>query len=71
MSMKLYSNDNSELMDVSRIVREGNELVLEGVIMNAIPIVARVKPAEVRAALSLLSIRDILFVCTMLFRGSR
>lgn len=71
MSMKLYGSDNSELMDVSRLYRRGNELVMEGTILEAMPIVARLKPAEVRQALKLLTFRDLLFVVSMLFRGSR
>ncbi len=71
MSMKLYGSDNSELMDVTKMYRNGSELVLEGTIMEAMPIVARLKPAEVRQALSLLSFGDLLFIVSMLFRGSR
>jgi len=71
MSMKLYGSDNSELMDVSKMYRRDNELVLEGTIMEAMPIVARLKPAEVRQALKLLSFGDLLFIVSMLFRGSR
>lgn len=71
MSMKLYGQDNSELMDVSRIYRRDSELVMEGTIMEAMPIVARLKPAEVRQALKLLSFGDVLFIVSMLFRGSR
>jgi hypothetical protein len=71
MSMKLYGSDNSELMDVSKIYRKGSELVMEGTIMEAMPILARLKPAEVRQALKLMTFGDLLFVVSMLFRGSR
>jgi hypothetical protein len=71
MSMKLYGSDNSELMDISKISRENNELVMEGAIMNSMPIVARLKPAEVRQALKLMSFADVLFLISMVFRGSR
>lgn len=71
MSMKLYASDNSELMDITKMYRKGNELLVEGTIMEAMPLLARVKPAEIRQALRLLSIWDILFVITMIFRGSR
>lgn len=71
MSMKLYGSDNSELMDVSKLYRRGDELVMEGVILEAMPIVARLKPAEVRQALRLLTFGDLLFVISMVFRGSR
>lgn len=71
MSMKLYGSDNSELMDVTRMYRRDNELVMEGTIMEAMPIVARLKPAEVRQALKLLSFGDMLFLLSMALRGSR
>lgn len=69
--MKLYSSDNSDLMEVSKISREGNNLVIEGTIMGAMPIRAIVKPAEVRKALGLMSFKTLLFSLTMLFRSSR
>jgi hypothetical protein len=71
MSMKLYGADNAELMDVDKIYRRGNELVMEGTIMDSMPIVARLKPVEVRQALKLLSFSDMLFAASMIFRGSR
>lgn len=71
MSMKLYGSDNSELMDISKMYRRDNELVVEGTILEAMPIVARLKPAEVRQALKMLTFGDLMFVVSMLFRGSR
>jgi hypothetical protein len=69
--MKLYTSDNSELMSVSRIYADGNNLVVEGTIMGAMPIRAIVKPAEMRKALGLLSLRTKWAAFLMLFRGSR
>ena len=69
--MKLYASDNSDLMEVSRIVREDNHLIVEGTIMGAMPIRAVVKPAEVRKALGLMNVKTMLFALSMLFRGSR
>ena len=71
MSMKLYGSDNSELMDISKLYRRDGELVMEGAIMESMPIVARLKPAEVRQALKMLSFGDLLFLVSMVFRGSR
>lgn len=71
MSMKLYASDNSELMDVTRLYRKDNELVMEGTIMEAMPVIARLKPAEVRQALKLLSFGDLIFLASMALRGSR
>jgi hypothetical protein len=69
--MKLYASDNSELMNISNIRREGNNLIVDGTIMGAMPIRAIVKPAEVRAVFKVMSLKTILFAITMLFRGSR
>lgn len=71
MSMKLYGADNSELMDISKIYRRDGELVMEGTIMEAMPIVARLKPAEVRQALKMMGLSDVMYLVSMLFRGSR
>ena len=70
-TMKLYASDNSDLMEINKIYREGNNLVVEGSIMGAMPIRAIVKPAEVRRASGLMSFGTKLFAASMLFRGSR
>lgn len=69
--MKLYASDNSDLMEISKIYREGSNLIVEGSIMGAMPIRAVVKPAEVRRASGLMSLRTKLFAASMMFRGSR
>lgn len=69
--MKLYTNDNSELMEVFRIYPENGNLMVEGTIMGAMPVKAVVKPAEVRRALGLMSLKTMFFAFLMLFRGSR
>ena len=66
--MKIFGSDNSELMAVSTIERSGNELVLKGKIFGAMPMVAKLTPAEARAALKLLDFRTFLFLLTLLFR---
>ena len=48
--MKLYAFDNSDLMEVSKIYPQDNNLVIEGTIMGAMPIRAILKPAELRKA---------------------
>lgn len=69
--MKLYASDNSDLMTVSSITREGSNLIVEGTIMGSMPIRAVVKPGEVRRVTKVMSFRTILFAITMLFRSSR
>jgi hypothetical protein len=66
--MKIYSADKSELMQVSRIERKGNDLVLKGKVYGTMPMSATLTPEEARAALKLLSPRLILFLLTLPFR---
>ena len=69
--MKLYSSDNSELMDIERIYRKDGNLIADGYIMGAMPVRAVIKPAEVRSALGQMSFGTLLFAISMLFRASR
>jgi len=69
--MKLYSADKSELMTVSRIERDGDDLVIKGKVFGAMPMSARLKPEEARAALKLLSPGLVWFLLTLPFRKSK
>jgi hypothetical protein len=66
--MKIYDATDSELMQVRSIEREGSTLVIRGKIFGAMPMVAKVTPAEARAAFKLLDFKTILFIISMLFR---
>ena len=66
--MKIFGSDNSELMAVSTIERNGNELVLKGKIFGAMPMIAKVRPEEARAALKLLNFKTVVFLLSLLFR---
>lgn len=68
--MKLYSQDNSELMDVTALERDGNALVIHGKVFGAMPMTARLTPQQARAAWQLLSWRLLVFICTLPFRRS-
>lgn len=68
--MKLYSADSSELMEVSALEREGDHLVIKGKVFGTMPMTAKLKPAEARAALKLLNLRLVLFLLTLPFRKS-
>lgn len=68
--MKIFGSDNSELMAVSAIERNGNELVLKGKIFGAMPMLAKVRPEEARAALRLLDLKTVVFLLSLLFRPS-
>ncbi len=66
--MKLYGPDNKEMIVVTAIERQGSELVLKGKIFGTMPMTAKIRPAEVRRAWQLLSLRTLLFVLTLPFR---
>lgn len=66
--MRVLDANDKELMTVRRIEADGNALVIRGKIFGAMPMVAKLTPAEARAALKLLDMRTILFLLTFLFR---
>ena len=66
--MKIYSADKSELMQVSVIERDGDDLVIKGKVFGAMPMSARLRPSEARAALKLLTPKMIFFLITLPFR---
>jgi hypothetical protein len=66
--MKIYSADKSELMQVSAFERDGDDLVIRGKVFGTMPMSARLRPSEARAALRLLTPRLILFLLTLPFR---
>ncbi len=66
--MKIYSSDGGEMMTVSKIERKGNELVLKGKAFGTMPMNARLRPEEARAALKLLTPRIVFFLLTLPFR---
>jgi hypothetical protein len=68
--VKLHSTDGAELMTVSSLERDGNSLIIKGKVFGAMPMSARLKPAEARAALKLLTPRLIFFLLTLPFRRS-
>jgi hypothetical protein len=66
--VKLYGPDNKEMIVVTAIERQGSELVLKGKIFGTMPMTAKIRPAEVRKAWKLLSLRTLLFLLTLPFR---
>ena len=63
----LDANDR-ELMAIRKLERDGNTLVIRGKIFGAMPMVAKLTPAEARAALKLIDLRTFIFLLTLLFR---
>ena len=68
--MKVFAADKSELMEVSKIERVGDNLVLHGKIMGSLPMKAVLRPAEARKGLFLLDFKTFIFLVTFLFRSS-
>jgi len=66
--MKIFAADKSELMQVSKIERSGNDLVLKGKVFGTMPMSATLTPDQARAAFKLLSFSLALFLITMPFR---
>ena len=66
--MKLVGPDNSELMTVSALERDGKDLVIKGKVFGTMPMTARLTPEQARAAFKLLNLRTILFILTLPFR---
>ena len=66
--MKLYDPNNSEIMNVSAIEQDGDNLVIKGKVFGAMPMTAKLRPSEARAALKLLNWKLILFMATLLIR---
>jgi hypothetical protein len=70
--MKLLTADNDSLMDVKSLRQNGNDLLIEGRIMGALPVRAVLTPDQARAALKLIDVKTFLFLLTILFRrGSK
>jgi hypothetical protein len=68
--MTLYSTDNTALMEITGLVRKGNELQIKGKVFGTMPMTARLSPAEARKGLRLLNWRLLLFLLSLPFRSS-
>lgn len=66
--MKIYGQDNSELMQVSLLERDGDTLIIKGKVFGTMPMTAKLTPREGRNALKLLNFKLALFLITFLFR---
>jgi hypothetical protein len=66
--MKIYGLDNSELMQITSLEREGNSLVMRGKVFGSMPMTAKLNPQEGRNALKLVNFRLAIFLLTFLFR---
>lgn len=67
--MKVYAQDNSELMEIKSLERDGNNLVIKGKVFGTMPMTARLRPGEARKGLRLLNFKLVIFLLTFLFRN--
>jgi hypothetical protein len=66
--LTLYSADNSKLMEIDKLERSGSDLLIRGKVFGAMPMTARLSPAEARKGLKLLNVKLVLFLLTFLLR---
>ena len=66
--MKIYSQDGSEMMEVTELGIDGSQLVIKGKAFGSMPMSARLRPAEARRAFGLLNLRLAWFLLTLPFR---
>jgi hypothetical protein len=68
--MKIFDGARKELMAVSAVSRDGNDLVIKAKIFGTMPVTAKLSPEEARKGLKLLTPQLVLFLLTFLFRRS-
>jgi len=69
--VKIYSADKSELMEVAKVERKGDDLVLKGKVFGTMPMSATLTPEQARAFMKLLTPKLMLFLLTMPFRKGK
>lgn len=69
--MKINDTASKELMTVSAIARDGNNLVVKGKIFGTMPMTAKLTPEEARKAFRLVDAKLVFFLLTFLFRSSK
>ena len=67
-AMNIYGADDKVLMSISYIEPDGSTLVVKGKIFGTMPLSAKLRPEEARAALGLMSWKTRLFLLSLLFR---
>lgn len=67
----VYDGQDNELMTIRKLEQDGNDLVITGKIFGAMPMKARLKPQDARAAVKIMGFKTIFFLITLLFRPSK
>lgn len=68
--MTIFGQDNSELMEIHSLEREGDTLLIKGKVFGSMPMTAKLTPEQARNALKLLNLKLATFLLTFLFRKS-
>lgn len=68
--MRMLTPDGTEVMQLDRIERSGNGILLRVVVMGSMPMAIVLSPEEARKGVRLLTFRLVLFLVTFLFRTS-
>jgi hypothetical protein len=66
--LTLLSQDNTKLMEIEALERSGNDLLIKGKVFGAMPMTARLTPAEARKGFKLVGFKLALFLLTFLLR---
>lgn len=69
--MKMVTRDGIEVMEMEKVERSGNSLLIRTVVMGGMPMAVYLSPEEARKGLALLSMSLVFFLITFLFRRSR
>jgi hypothetical protein len=69
--MKIFDVDNREMMHITSLTRDGSDLMINGVIFGSMPLTARLRPEEARAAFRLMGVKTLWFLMTLPFRNWR
>jgi len=66
--MQLRNTDGSALMTIERLSKDGHNLLVEGVLMDSMPVRCVLTPSEARRALPLFRLSTLWLLLTILFR---
>ncbi len=70
-AVRLYGSDNRELLTVTSLEREADQLLIRGKVFGTMPITARLDAEQARAGLRMLRPRLLWFLLTLPLRRRR
>ena len=69
LSTYIFGHDAAGRLFADALERDGDMLVIKGKIMGAMPMTAKLSPAEFRKGFALLNLKLVIFLLTFPFRG--